>query len=1137
MSSTSTSTLNHSPSTIQSIVLPDESGFRIQSIHNAVGLNVSVLPGGALYAMSHGEIQINQVLGHPVHGAMASVYLRCHRQDAVTLVPIVGGHAQSRCRVVGQQIEWSGVCEHGKYVCVLELHPHETAWRWRVSINAAGGDSALYDLVLFQDVGLATRNALRLNEAYNSQYLDQRIEHHPQLGAVTIARQNRSQAGSFPSLSHAVPDGAAGAMTDGLDFFGTSFRVTDHPTALDQPTLATVRRQGEFAAAAIQTRPTPADASGNWDAQIQAWFSPTSEPAEGGSDLGTLPDKVMGWPATDQAATESGDESETESDLPSFERLRRVHGKEADPTELNDWFPGARRHEEQSDGKLWSFFYNDHHHVVLRGKLAGIDRSHGHVVRSSGGIMPRERDLCCTMWAGGVFASHLAVGNTSFQKFLGVVRNALDITGAGGLRIALATDDGWKTLGTPSAFEMSMEGCRWLYRLDASLIEVQTRYHAEKHTFDVTAEILEGEPCEMLVYAEVVMGVDEFDQPIKVGIDPSRGGLIFTHEGDSLFREHTPEAHFELSLEMPELIQAVGGAELITDGAPGGGSPVIAIRTHGTRKLQLSMTGHASSAQDLAAPEETTPAQIELGHQNETSVQRLDDCLAWFGHNANIHLSSPHGLDQYAGAAWGVRDVLQGSLEYLVALGHDNSARDILLRVFAQQDAETGEWPQWFMFDRYHAIRQSDCHGDIVVWPIKAVAHYIQRTADHGILDQKISYHGQADADTTVLDHLVKAIDRITDNFIPGTHLIRFGDGDWNDSLQPADESLREKMTSAWTVELVYQSLGELLNVLPESPSDHPGLRTRIPELRKQIRADFNRLLVRDETVGGFGIIENEQQPPELLLHPSDTRTGIHYRLLPMIRGVISGIFTPDQATKHMSTIEDHLLAPDGARLMNHPPRYRGGKETIFQRAESAATFSREIGLQYVHAHLRYAEALGCMGDGDAMFRALMQVNPIGLQDLVANACPRQANAYFSSSDADVLDRYEASQRYADLMKGDVRVKGGWRVYSSGPGIFIRLVVENLLGLSRYHGDLLIDPVMPASLHGLTCDLDLLGVPTRVEYVKADKPHELQVEANGKYLPIKQRLELPYRTGGIVIDADTLARLVPDQPRRLKIYF
>ena len=51
-------------------------------------------------------------------------------------------------------------------------------------------------------------------------------------------------------------------------------------------------------------------------------------------------------------------------------------------------------------------------------------------------------------------------------------------------------------------------------------------------------------------------------------------------------------------------------------------------------------------------------------------------------------------------------------------------------------------------------------------------------------------------------------------------------------------------------------------------------------------------------------------------------------------------------------------------------------------------------------------------------------------------ALPRQSNAYFSSSDAAVHDRYEAAERYDEIVAGKIPVAVGWRLYSSGPGIF-----------------------------------------------------------------------------------------------------
>ncbi len=131
-----------------------------------------------------------------------------------------------------------------------------------------------------------------------------------------------------------------------------------------------------------------------------------------------------------------------------------------------------------------------------------------------------------------------------------------------------------------------------------------------------------------------------------------------------------------------------------------------------------------------------------------------------------------------------------------------------------------------------------------------------------------------------------------------------------------------------------------------------------------------------------------------------------------MTRGIIAGLFTPEQARHHLQLIREHLLFPDGVRLMDRPVRYRGGPQQLFRRAESAAFFGREIGLMYVHAHLGYGEALAVLGEADALWEALLVVNPIAVTDRLANGSLRQRNAYFSSSDAAFSDRYQAEREW-----------------------------------------------------------------------------------------------------------------------------
>ena len=78
----------------------------------------------------------------------------------------------------------------------------------------------------------------------------------------------------------------------------------------------------------------------------------------------------------------------------------------------------------------------------------------------------------------------------------------------------------------------------------------------------------------------------------------------------------------------------------------------------------------------------------------------------------------------------------------------------------------------------------------------------------------------------------------------------------------------------------------------------------------------------------------------------------------------------------------------------------------------------------YMHAHLRWAQALAHLGDAEAAFHALRQANPVGLREVVPNARLRQANCYTSSSDADFADRADATARYDAVRIGRRRRRG-----------------------------------------------------------------------------------------------------------------
>jgi len=87
----------------------------------------------------------------------------------------------------------------------------------------------------------------------------------------------------------------------------------------------------------------------------------------------------------------------------------------------------------------------------------------------------------------------------------------------------------------------------------------------------------------------------------------------------------------------------------------------------------------------------------------------------------------------------------------------------------------------------------------------------------------------------------------------------------------------------------------------------------------------------------------------------------------------------------------------------------------------------------------------------------------------------RQRNAYFSSSDAAFPDRYAAGAEYWQVKAGEVGVEGGWRIYSSGPGIYAKLIIGHVLGHRRQWGRRTARPLLPKTLQDMTLELDSGG--------------------------------------------------------------
>lgn len=1089
--------------------------FPVQ-VTNPVGLRVEINANGSIRRMDHHDIMLNLFLGNETDGGLTNIYLR-RLGATVETIPLLGPQSPAAFATDAQGLHAWGCWGELTFHLQLVLAQSAAAWFWHVELENTGTADITCDLIHTQDIALAHYGAIRLNEYYVSQYVDHSPLDHPARGTAVASRQNQSMGGRCPwTVIGSLGRGVAYA-TDALQFHGLATRA-GHPPAALTTGLPNKRLQHEHSLVAIQDEPVVLAPGALTRRGFFAGLTADKPTATSAADLAAI-DAVLALP--EAAPPPRRDAPAGSRPLAAlFTAAHLLDSMALDDSAVDALFGSARRHVECEDGCLLSFFTGNRTHVVLKAKELKVLRPHGQLLRSGSSLTPDEAALTSTAWMNGVFHSMVTQGHVSINRFLSTCHSYLGLFRSHGQRVFVEIDGAWQLLDVPSAFAMAPDSCRWIYQHRGGRIEVTASAPDDSHQLRLAVTVLAGPPTRFLIANHVAINGDDGSTPGPVRWEPVGNGTFVRPGPDGDVGRRFPDGGFLLTPTGGTVLETIGGDELLFADGVSRNQPFLCLVTAPALAAGLVIAG--ALLEPVAAA--TTAGWDAIGaglqiHPPEASplaaaAARTADIFPWFIQNALVHYLSPRGLEQYSGGGWGTRDVCQGPVELLLALGRFEPIRDLLCRVFRQQNAD-GDWPQWFMFfERERNIRPGDSHGDIVYWPILALAQYLTATGDAGILEESLPFfHPDGDAaaeQATLWGHVDRALDLIHNRVIAGTRLAAYGHGDWNDSLQPVKPDMRDRLCSSWTVTLNYQTYTALAAAFRQL--GHAGPASRLEAQAAAILEEFQRVLIVDDVIAGL-VYFHEGGHSDHLLHPRDGTTGLSYSLLPMIHAIINDMFSPQQAETHLDLIRKHLSGPDGAHLFDRPMPYRGGPQHYFQRAESASFFGREIGIMYTHAHLRYCEALARFGDADGFFHALCQLNPIGIREVVPTATLRQANCYYSSSDPAFADRYEAFQDYDKVRRGEVALEGGWRVYSSGAGIGVRLMMQCFLGIRQERSSLQIDPVIPVALDGMKVSLVLMDRPVEITYqITGSGRGPLAIHLNGVALEFTREPN-PYRPG------------------------
>lgn len=1049
---------------------------------------VSFLGTGDLFEHLNGPVMLNLYRPDHLYGSISNIWLRLYEDESMTVYPLIGRGADQSTYVLDDRVIYEGTAGNIDYRVTFALGEHNTTFM-KVDLE---GDSISYDLLLGKDLGLADKGAVLTNELYGAQYIDYQV-YGDVNGHHICARQNMSQGGRHPYFQLGMLEGESVEFaTDGLKLFSLEYRRTNEPAMLKKD-LDSEIIQGEFSYLALQTAKSRLD--GEASVVFYGYFEPT---------LDTAIEGLRGLDDVRQAydSLRLGQEDTSQLQAIPQATLNPELGKPYNSPEFNsDQIADLYPHQdlvETDEETMLSFFTPEHEHVVTQAKETMVERAHGHIVTT---FLDLERVspnlLTSTSYMYGLFHSQTVIGNTSMNKFLSTNRGFLNQSKMSGQRVYVRIDGVYRMLQLPALYEVGMGHSRWYYNMPENDTLVVTAFAVVDRTqmvLDIRSQ--SGRAYDLCIGHQLVLGEHEFTNSVQM--DELEDGKILSFRPEEP-GEYYPELNYTIQTTGAHF--RTGDDGIFFDDGKTRNSSYLTLHFEAESHVQIVITGeleesgiHPRLSEDidfaknrLAYLDSYSKAvrafHIEPPEKASATLQEdaavINHTVWWYAHNALVHFAVPHGLEQSGGAAWGTRDVCQGPMEFFYTFQHYELARDVLLTLFSHQQEESREWPQWFMFDKF-PYNAGDCHGDVVFWPLKTLSEYLEYTGDYGILEECVPYQSAngtlTEKKSSMLDHLKVAFEAIQDRFLDDTHLISFAGGDWNDTLQPAAEDLRDKLISTWTQALAYQSISQLGQVLTEA--DHE-FAEKLRSTAEKIREDFIQYLVKDGVVSGLAMVEDDGI--KMLLHPEDDITGISYRMLPMTRSIIASMVDEDQAERSMTIIKDHLLFPDGAHLMNRPPRYHGGVTELFVRAEQATYIGRELSLMYTHAHLRYMEALAALGRGEEAWRMSFVVNPMSVEREAPHATKRQRNLYYSSSEGDFTSRADFAENFDKLRDGSIPVKGGWRLYSSGPGIYLHQVITNILGIQVKANEIEIMPAIPAELAGLRLTMDCFG--RAVDYV------------------------------------------------------